>query len=128
MEELMKNQIFATHAIAAAGSVTLGTVLTYPLDTIKVLIQVLDRVKTLSGNAGLCSGFGWLMLGRILGAGACFGTYEILTAFYKLYSSFYVQLEVIVFVLNIILCAVSKVPGNVDMVIFPNYVSELVFF
>ncbi|KAL7199906.1 hypothetical protein ACSBR2_022088 [Camellia fascicularis] len=96
MEELMKNQMFATHAVAAAGSVTLGTALTYPLDTIKVLIQVgsvsnkqlttaqvLDRVKTLSGNAGLYSGFGWLMLGRILGAGARFGTYEILTAFYK---------------------------------------------
>ncbi|CAL5378133.1 unnamed protein product [Camellia sinensis] len=96
MEELMKNQMFATHAVAAAGSVTLGTALTYPLDTIKVLIQVgsvsnkqlttaqvLDRVKTLSGHAGLYSGFGWLMLGRILGAGARFGTYEILTAFYK---------------------------------------------
>ncbi|CAL5434427.1 unnamed protein product [Camellia sinensis] len=96
MEELMKNQMFATHAVAAAGSVTLGTALTYPLDTIKVLIQVgsvsnkqlttaqvLDRVKTLSGNAGLYSGFGWLMLGRILGASARFGTYEILTAFYK---------------------------------------------
>ncbi|XP_028091403.1 alpha-mannosidase 2-like, partial [Camellia sinensis] len=25
MEELMKNQMFATHAVAAAGSVTLGT-------------------------------------------------------------------------------------------------------
>ncbi|CAL5379400.1 unnamed protein product [Camellia sinensis] len=77
MEELMKNQMFATHAVAAAGSVTLGTALTYPLDTIKVLIQlttaqVLDRVKTLSGHAGLYSGFGWLMLGRILGAGARF--------------------------------------------------------
>ncbi|GMP54540.1 hypothetical protein CsSME_00019684 [Camellia sinensis var. sinensis] len=106
MEELMKNQMFATHAVAAAGSVTLGTALTYPLDTIKVLIQVrslkptsvcicmlicvclttaqvLDRVKTLSGHAGLYSGFGWLMLGRILGAGARFGAYEILTAFYK---------------------------------------------
>ncbi|XP_028093109.1 uncharacterized protein LOC114293272 [Camellia sinensis] len=96
MEELMKNQMFATHAVAAAGSVTLGTALTYPLDTIKVLIQVgsvsnkqlttaqvLDRVKTLSGHAGLYSGFGWLMLGRILGASARFGTYEILTTFYK---------------------------------------------
>ncbi|CAL5323341.1 unnamed protein product [Camellia sinensis] len=96
MEELMKNQMFATLAVAAAGSATLGTALTYPLDTIKVLIQVgsvsnkqlttaqvLDRVKTLSGHAGLYSGFGWLMLGRILGAGARFGTYEILTTFYK---------------------------------------------
>lgn len=40
MDVLLKNQVFATHAIAAAGSVALGTALTYPLDTIKVLIQV----------------------------------------------------------------------------------------
>ena len=32
---------------------------------------------------GLYSGFEWLALGRILGVGARFGTYEILTAFYK---------------------------------------------
>ncbi|KAE9445890.1 hypothetical protein C3L33_22209, partial [Rhododendron williamsianum] len=96
MDELLKNQVFATHAIAAAGSVAFGTALTYPLDTIKVLIQVgsgsnkqltaaqvLDRVKSLSGSSGLYSGFGWLTLGRILGVGGRFGTYEILTAFYK---------------------------------------------
>ena len=41
MEDLLKNKMFATHAIAAASSVTLGTALTYPLDTIKVLVQVL---------------------------------------------------------------------------------------
>ncbi len=41
MEDLLKNQLFATHAIAATTSVTLGTALTYPLDTIKVLVQVL---------------------------------------------------------------------------------------
>uniref|UniRef100_A0A2N9H4R0 Uncharacterized protein n=1 Tax=Fagus sylvatica TaxID=28930 RepID=A0A2N9H4R0_FAGSY len=65
MEDLLKNQLFATHAIAATTSVTLGTALTYPLDTIKVLVQVgsgpgkqltpaqvLDRVRSLSGNAG----------------------------------------------------------------------------
>ncbi|KAF7144368.1 hypothetical protein RHSIM_Rhsim05G0111400 [Rhododendron simsii] len=96
MDELLKNQVFATHAIAAAGSVAFGTALTYPLDTIKVLIQVgsgsnmqltaaqvLDRVRSLSGSSGLYSGFGWLTLGRILGVGGRFGTYEILTAFYK---------------------------------------------
>lgn len=96
MDELIKNQVFVSHAVAAAGSVTLGTALTYPLDTIKVLIQVgstsskklttgqlLDRVRKLSGNSGLYSGFGWLALGRILGVGSRFGTYEILTAFYK---------------------------------------------
>ncbi|KAI8554951.1 hypothetical protein RHMOL_Rhmol05G0135900 [Rhododendron molle] len=96
MDELLKNQVFATHAIAAAGSVAFGTALTYPLDTIKVLIQVgsgsnkqltaaqvLDRVKSLSGSSGLYSGFGWLTLGRILGVGSRFGAYEILTAFYK---------------------------------------------
>lgn len=40
MDEFLKNQIFATHAVAAVGSVTLSTVLTYPLDTIKTIIQV----------------------------------------------------------------------------------------
>ncbi|KAJ4838341.1 hypothetical protein Tsubulata_002778 [Turnera subulata] len=87
MDELLNNQLFATHAIAAAGSVTLGTAVTYPLDTIKLIIQVgsssasskqltplqaLKRVRSLSGYAG-----------RILGLGARFGVYEILTAFYK---------------------------------------------
>ncbi|XP_052179527.1 mitochondrial arginine transporter BAC2 [Diospyros lotus] len=96
MDEILKNQTFGIHAIAAAGSVALGAALTYPLDTIKVLIQVgsgsskqlttvqvLNRVQTLSGNSGIYSGLGWLMLGRIFGVGARFGTYEILTAFYK---------------------------------------------
>ncbi|KAJ7968152.1 Mitochondrial substrate carrier family protein [Quillaja saponaria] len=96
MDQLSKNQIFATHGIAAAGSVILGTAVTYPLDTIKVLIQVgsnsgkqlttaqvLKRIQSLSGNAGLYSGIGWLASGRILGLGARFGIYEILTAFYK---------------------------------------------
>ena len=40
MDELLKNNLFATHAVAAAGSVALGTVLTYQLDTLKALIQV----------------------------------------------------------------------------------------
>ncbi|RXH70008.1 hypothetical protein DVH24_007264 [Malus domestica] len=39
MEELLKNQIFAIHALSGVGSVALGTALTYPLDTIKTLIQ-----------------------------------------------------------------------------------------
>ncbi|KAK9292399.1 hypothetical protein L1049_020366 [Liquidambar formosana] len=96
MDELLKNKIFATHAIAAAGSVSLSTALTCPLDTLKVLIQVgsgstkqltaaqaLDRVRSLSGYSGLYNGFGWSTLGRISGVGARFGIYEILTAFYK---------------------------------------------
>ncbi|XP_059442609.1 probable S-adenosylmethionine carrier 2, chloroplastic [Corylus avellana] len=96
MEELWKNQMFATHAVAGVASVTLGTALSYPLDTVKVLTQVgsdsskqftaaqiLDRVRSLSGNSGLYSGFGWLALGRVFGVGARFGIYEILTAFYK---------------------------------------------
>ena len=33
--------------------------------------------------AGLYSGFGWLALGRILGVATRFGTYELVTAFYK---------------------------------------------
>ncbi|KAJ1402281.1 Mitochondrial substrate/solute carrier [Sesbania bispinosa] len=96
MDELSKNQIFALHGIAGAGSVALATGFTYPLDTIKVLTQVgssaskelnaaqvLMRVLSVSGNAGLFYGFGWLAFGRIFGLGVRFGVYEILTAFYK---------------------------------------------
>lgn len=96
MDELLKNNLFATHAIAAAGSVAVGTALTYPLDTLKVLVQVgsssnkqltpvqvLDRVQKLSGISGLYRGTGWLISGRIFGLGARFSIYEILTAFYR---------------------------------------------
>ncbi|XWS74682.1 hypothetical protein CRYUN_Cryun01aG0018900 [Craigia yunnanensis] len=96
MDELLQNHLFATHAIAASGSVVFGTALTYPLDTIKSLIQVgsgsskqlsasqvINRVRALSGYSGLYSGFEWLAWGRIFGMGARFGIYEVLTAFYK---------------------------------------------
>ncbi|CAK7331911.1 unnamed protein product [Dovyalis caffra] len=96
MSEWLKNQLFVSHAIAATGSVTVATALTYPLDTLKVLIQVgsgsgkqltplqaLNRVRSFSGNAGLYSGFGWLTSGKTLALGARFGAYEILTAYYK---------------------------------------------
>ncbi|CAN0825256.1 Mitochondrial arginine transporter BAC2 [Linum grandiflorum] len=96
MDELLKNHLFATHALAGAGSVALGTALTYPLDTIKVLTQVgsssnkqlaplsvLRRVQSLSGNSGVYNGLGWLTSARIVGLGARFGVYEILTAFNK---------------------------------------------
>ncbi|KAL4311620.1 hypothetical protein GQ457_01G044920 [Hibiscus cannabinus] len=96
MDELLQNHLFATHAIAASGSVIFGTALTYPLDTIKSLIQVgsasgkqlnasqvIKRVRALSGYLGLYSGFEWLAWGRIFGMAARFGTYEVLTAFYK---------------------------------------------
>ncbi|KAI3996630.1 hypothetical protein MKX01_009462 [Papaver californicum] len=96
MEELLKKNMFATHAIAAAGSVTLGTALTHPFDTLKTILQVgtdpnkklavaqvLHRVRSLSGNLGLYSGFGWSTLGQISGLGARFGVYELLTAYYK---------------------------------------------
>ncbi|XP_059307732.1 mitochondrial arginine transporter BAC2 [Lycium ferocissimum] len=96
MNELLTNPIFATHAAVAAGSATLATAISYPLDSLKVLVQVgsgsskqltgadvLNRVRTLSGSSGLYSGVGWLTLGRSLGLGARFGVYEILTAFYK---------------------------------------------
>lgn len=96
MDELLKNPVFASHVIAAGGSVTIGTALTYPLDTIKSLIQVgassskqltatqvLGRVQSLSGYSGLYSGLSWLTLGRVTSLGARYGVYEILTAFYK---------------------------------------------
>lgn len=96
MEEFIKNQTFAIHAVAGAGALTLSTAATYPFDTIKTLIQVgsgpdkqltaaqvFDRVTKLSGYSGLYNGFGWLALGRIFGIGARFGTYELVTAFYK---------------------------------------------
>ncbi|KAI3752804.1 hypothetical protein L2E82_24841 [Cichorium intybus] len=96
MEDFIKNQTFAIHAVAGAGALTLGTAATYPFETIKTLVQVgsvpdkqlsaaqvFDRVRKLSGNSGLYNGFGWLALGRILGVGVRFGTYELLTAFYK---------------------------------------------
>lgn len=40
MDEFLKSNTFATHAVAAVGSVALGTALSYPLDTLKVLLQV----------------------------------------------------------------------------------------
>ncbi|XP_076936287.1 uncharacterized protein LOC143603361 [Bidens hawaiensis] len=96
MEDFIKNQTFAVHAVAGAGAITLGTAATYPFETIKTLIQVgsgpdkqlsahqvFDRVRKLSGASGLYNGFGWLAIGRIFGVGARFGTYELLTAFYK---------------------------------------------
>ncbi|MCL7043393.1 hypothetical protein MKW94_011138 [Papaver nudicaule] len=96
--ELLENNLFATHAIAAAGSVTLGTSLTHPFDTLKTILQVgvgtdpskklavaqlLHRVHSLSGNLGLYNGFGWSTLGQISGLGSRFGVYELLTAYYK---------------------------------------------
>ncbi|XP_010435005.1 PREDICTED: uncharacterized protein LOC104718884 [Camelina sativa] len=96
MDKLLENHQFATHAIAASASVSLGTALAYPLDTIKTIIQVgsgpskklgpfqvVNRVFRFSGYSGLYSGLGSLTLGRISGVGARFGVYEILTAFYK---------------------------------------------
>lgn len=44
--------------------------------------------------SGLYNGFGWLALGRMPGLAARFGTYEILTAFYKgifIYINIYIQ-------------------------------------
>ncbi|KAK6943172.1 Mitochondrial substrate/solute carrier [Dillenia turbinata] len=107
MEEFLRNHIYATHAIAGAGSAAFATALAYPLDTLKVLIQVgsasgkqltatqaLYRLYTLSGISGkfilimpiafgLYSGLGLATAGRILGIGTRFGVYELLTAFYK---------------------------------------------
>lgn len=65
MDKLLENHQFATHAIAASASVSLGTALAYPLDTIKTIIQVgsgptkkltpsqvVNRVLRVSGYSG----------------------------------------------------------------------------
>ena len=44
---------------------------------------ILSEVLLVVNIIGLYSGFAWLASGRILGLGARFGIYEILTAFYK---------------------------------------------
>ncbi|KAK7407678.1 hypothetical protein VNO78_09688 [Psophocarpus tetragonolobus] len=93
---MKEKQSVVIHGVGGAASVALATGFTYPLDTIKVLIQVgstagkefdsalaLMRVLSVSGSEGLFNGFGWLAAGRIFGVGARFGVYEILTAFYK---------------------------------------------
>lgn len=92
----MKNKMLAVHAAAAGVSVVLGTVSTYPLDTLKTLIQVgssttkplmvndvFHMIQVLSGHSGWYHGCEWLTVGRSLGLGVRFGVYEILTAFYK---------------------------------------------
>ncbi|KAL4189381.1 hypothetical protein AMTRI_Chr08g206780 [Amborella trichopoda] len=96
IDELLRNGGFPIHLAAGAGSVTFATAITYPLDTLKTLIQigagakqqldiyqVLGRVQCVSGITGLYRGFGWFALGRIPSVGVRFGTYELLTAFYK---------------------------------------------
>lgn len=96
MGNLLKDNMFAGHAIAAAASVAVASSVTHPLDTLKSLLQVgagstqrlglaqvSGRVRSVSGVSGLYSGFGWSTLGMISGIGARFGIYEILTAFYK---------------------------------------------
>ncbi|CAN1311741.1 hypothetical protein LINPERPRIM_LOCUS28451 [Linum perenne] len=96
MDELFKNHLFAAHAFAGVGSVALGTAITYPLDTIKVLTQIrsqsccfyqcqalTDLYLLTNVIVGVYSGLGWLTSGRIVGLGTRFGVYEILTAYYK---------------------------------------------
>ena len=41
MDDLSKSQMYAVHGVATVGLVALTTTFTYPLDTIKVLSQVL---------------------------------------------------------------------------------------
>ncbi|KAI4373339.1 hypothetical protein MLD38_011472 [Melastoma candidum] len=96
-ESLFKDHVFAAHALVGASSAALAVSLTYPLDTIKTVVQVgstcsskplstvqvVERIKSMSGSiGGLYSGLGWLTLGRTIGLGARFGVYEILNAFY----------------------------------------------
>ncbi|XP_040378862.1 mitochondrial tricarboxylate transporter 1 [Oryza brachyantha] len=91
------DSVFAGHAAAGAAAISASAVSVHPLDTVKTLIQlsaagskhkmglrqVVDRLMSVSGPAGLYSGIGWSVLGKLPGLGARFGTYELLTAFYK---------------------------------------------
>lgn len=45
--------------------------------------SILTYIGWCMNIVGLYSGFGWLTSARILGMGARFGIYEVLTAFYK---------------------------------------------
>ncbi|CAH9125635.1 unnamed protein product [Cuscuta epithymum] len=96
MKDMLNDHTFATHIVAGAWSAVFSSALIYPLDTLKVLLQVgsnpnkkltssqvLYRVKTLSGSLGLYSGLGWFTVGRTFGAGTRFSIYELLTSFYK---------------------------------------------
>lgn len=51
MDELWKYKVFATHSVAAAGSVALGTAITYPFDTVKVISQVCVKTRLLFYSA-----------------------------------------------------------------------------
>ncbi|KAM3282236.1 hypothetical protein P3S67_025881 [Capsicum chacoense] len=95
MNELLKNLIFATHAVIVKRFSTIATAFGYPFNSLKALEQVWDQVAVnnslvlmSSTRLELCqevqyNGVGWLILGRSLGLGARFGVYEILTDFYK---------------------------------------------
>ncbi|WOL11791.1 hypothetical protein Cni_G20555 [Canna indica] len=93
---LFRENAFAGHAVAGAGSVAVAASLVHPLDTLKTLLQVgagssqqlglpqvVERVQRVSGLSGLYSGLGWSILGNLFGLGARFGAFEILTAYYK---------------------------------------------
>ncbi|KAL6652342.1 hypothetical protein ACP70R_011267 [Stipagrostis hirtigluma subsp. patula] len=91
------DSVFAGHAAAGAAAISASAVAVHPLDTVKTLLQlsasgkkeqmglrqVIDRLMSTSGPAGLYSGIGWSVLGKLPGLGARFGTFELLTAFYK---------------------------------------------
>ncbi|CAL5069015.1 unnamed protein product [Urochloa decumbens] len=91
------DSVFAGHAAAGAAAISASAVAVHPLDTAKTLVQlgaagknqkmglrqVVDRLMAASGPAGFYSGIGWSIMGKLPGLGARFGTYELLTAFYK---------------------------------------------
>ncbi|XP_042418422.1 S-adenosylmethionine mitochondrial carrier protein-like isoform X1 [Zingiber officinale] len=94
--DFFRDNTFLVHVVASTSSVSVATSLTHPLDSLKTLLQiaagpsqqfslsqVVDRVQKVSGLSGLYSGLGWSIVGNLLGLGGRFGTYEILTAYYK---------------------------------------------
>lgn len=67
------NDFIYTHLVEPASN--------FSLNLPQICYQL--KIFPLHIVVGLYNGFGWLALGRISGVGARFGTYEILTAFYK---------------------------------------------
>eukprot|EP00249_Psilotum_nudum_P012588 c23871_g1_i1 orf=184-1323(+) len=96
MGDSTRETLFLRHSTAATWAIMAESVYTYPLDTIKTLLQVgadaseivgvsrvVEAVRSSSGLQGFYGGVGWVLLGRLPVLGVRFGVYELLAAFYR---------------------------------------------